>query len=412
MRILVTGGAGFLGSNLAQALLGKGHEVVAVDNLSMGSIENLAECLGKEGFEFIKADVTLDSTFENIEQRFDCIVHLAAFKIPRYGKALDTLQINYRGTEKVLEFARRQDCKCVLASTSDVYGRNPSLPFSEEHTDSVIGSSKAPRWAYAVSKLFDEHLGLAYQDAYGFPVTLLRFFGSYGPNQHRTWWGGPQSVFIEAVLRDEVIPIHGDGSQTRSFTYVTDTVAGICSAIEKDEANGEIFNIGSTFEISILDLARKIKELSGTPGELKVEMIPYESFTGKKYEDVMRRVPDVSLCKRVLGVEAKVSLYEGLARTIEWQRNLSLADAKTGERFGSLDRRTLDYDSEDRNRWCRHVRSGFGAAPGHGRPPCDSLRAVGSTRRIGDVRGSRVLRLRSLLSCNSSDRSASDLLHR
>lgn len=330
MHILVTGGAGFLGSNLVEKLLDNGHSVVAVDNLSMGRIEHLSAHMDHADFEFVKADVTDRSTFDGLAGGFDCIVHLAAFKIPRYGKALETLQINYRGTENALEYARSLDCKCVLASTSDVYGRNPDLPFSEEHSNSVIGSSKAPRWAYAVSKLFDEHLALAYQDAYGFPVTLLRFFGSYGPHQHLTWWGGPQSVFIHAVLNDEVIPIHGDGSQTRSFTYVSDTVAGIYAAITKKEANGEILNVGSTFEITILELAQKIKELSGTPGELKVEMIPYESFTGQKYEDVMRRVPDTTLCKRILGVEAEVSLDEGMSKTIEWQRRVTFADAKTG----------------------------------------------------------------------------------
>lgn len=320
MRLLVTGGAGFLGSNLIGKLLENDHHVVTIDNLSMGRVDNIAPYLDDDRFHFIKADVTEAATFESLAGDFECIVHLAAFKIPRYGKAIDTLQINYKGTENALNYARKTGSKCVLASTSDVYGRNPNVPFSENDTDSMIGSSKAPRWAYAVSKLFDEHLALAYQDAYGFPVTLLRFFGSYGPNQHLSWWGGPQSVFIDAVLKDETIPIHGDGSQTRSFTYVSDTVAGIYAAIVREEANGEIINIGSTEEVTILKLAETIKELSGTPGELKVELIPYESFTGGKYEDVMRRVPDTRLCKKILGVEAQVSLKEGLGRTIEWQR--------------------------------------------------------------------------------------------
>lgn len=327
MRVLVTGGAGFLGSHLSKKLLDSGHEVVVVDNLSMGNLRNLTDCHGRPGYEFVEADVTLPETFDQLSGEFDVIVHLAAFKIPRYGKAIDTLQINYRGTEMVLEYARKLSCKCVLASTSDVYGRNPNIPFSEEDTDSVIGSSKAPRWAYAVSKLFDEHLAFAYQDAYDFPVVLLRFFGSYGPHQHLTWWGGPQSVFIGAVLNDEVIPIHGDGSQTRSFTYVSDTVEGIYASVVREEANGEVINIGSTHEITILDLAHKIKELSDTPGDLKYELVPYESFTGAKYEDVMRRVPNTALCKRLLGVEASVSLDDGLRRTIEWQRQVTAGDA-------------------------------------------------------------------------------------
>lgn len=323
MKLLVTGGAGFLGSNLCVRLLKEGHQVTCIDNLSMGRLENLQDCTGNPDFRFREADITHPGTLEAERDAYDCVVHLAAFKIPRYGKALDTLKINYRGTENALELSRRLGCKCVLASTSDVYGRNASLPFKEESTDSVIGSSKAPRWAYAVSKLFDEHLALAYQDGYGFPVTLLRFFGSYGPHQHLSWWGGPQAVFIDAVLAGKSIPIHGDGSQTRSFTYVSDTVDGIYAAIVRDEANGEVINIGSDQEITILELARTIKRLSDTPGELEIDFIPYESFTGKKYEDVMRRVPDTSLCERLLGVKAQVGLEEGLAKTIEWQRNVT-----------------------------------------------------------------------------------------
>jgi len=322
-KILVTGVAGFLGSHLLDLLLASGHEVVGIDNLSMGKLENIAEHLTSKKFQFLQKDITEKITFENLDNNIDCIVHLAAFKIPRYGKAIDTLKINYQGTDNVLELARKLNCKCVLASTSDVYGRNPKLPFNEDD-NSVIGSSKVARWSYAVSKLFDEHLAFAYQDSYDIPVVILRFFGSYGPRHHLSWWGGPQSVFIEQVLNDSEISIHGDGLQTRSFTYVNDTVAGIYAATIKPEANGEIFNIGSNHEITILDLAQTIKRLSNTPGELKVKFIPYESFTGGKYEDVRRRVPDSSRCENILGVKAVVGLEEGLSRTIAWQRSLNL----------------------------------------------------------------------------------------
>ncbi|MEO1245995.1 MAG: SDR family NAD(P)-dependent oxidoreductase [Pseudomonadota bacterium] len=320
MHVMVTGAAGFLGSNLVTRLLEEGHSVLAIDNLSMGRIENIAEHENNPKFRFVKADVTETSTFEAVSEDIDCVVHLAAFKIPRYGKTIDTLKINQLGSENVLEFCRSHKSKCVLASTSDVYGRNPDLPFNEETSNLVIGSSKSPRWAYAVSKMFDEHLALAYQDAYEFPVTLLRFFGSYGPNMHLSWWGGPPPVFIDAVLNDKVIPIHGDGMQTRSFTYASDTVAGIYESVVREAANGEIINIGSQEEVTILDLAKAIKRVSGTPGELKVEFIPYESFSGKKYEDVMRRVPDNSLCRELLGLDRYVSLEEGLEKTIAWQR--------------------------------------------------------------------------------------------
>lgn len=317
--VLITGVAGFLGSNLAERLLQEGHNVIGIDNLSMGHLSNLEQAQKNPNFEFIEADVTTETVFDGLTNDVDVLVHLAAFKIPRYGKAIDTLKINYHGTENALEFARQRNIKCVLASTSDVYGKNPKVPFSEHDSNSVIGSSTTPRWAYAVSKLFDEHLALAYQDAYGFPVTLLRFFGSYGPNQALSWWGGPPPVFINAVLNDEVIPVHGDGQQTRSFTYVTDTIDGIVASIFKDEANGEILNIGSQEEVTILELAQRIKAASKTPGDLKYELVPYASFSKNKYEDVMRRVPDITHSKKILGISAKVSLDEGLAKTIEWQ---------------------------------------------------------------------------------------------
>lgn len=323
MRVLVTGVAGFLGSNLLDRLLDDGHDVVGIDNLSMGSIANIEHRLDDDRFRFLQADVTDPATFARIDDRLTHVVHLAAFKIPRYGNAADTLKVNYEGTSNVLDFGRGRSLKFVLASTSDVYGRNPALPFSESGTDSVIGSSKSPRWAYAVSKLFDEHLAYAYADAYGFPVALLRFFGSYGPRQHLSWWGGPAPVFIDAVLRDEPVKIHGDGSQTRTFTYVTDTVDGIYRALTSAGADGEIINIGGGEEISILDFAHLVKEVVGTPGPLKYDLVEYRSFTGKPYEDVMRRVPDTSFAEQCIGFEARVGLREGLERTVAWQREVT-----------------------------------------------------------------------------------------
>lgn len=318
--VLITGVAGFLGSNLLTKLLETGHRVVGIDNLSMGSTSNIYPHLQNRDFRFIKADAMDKATFNEVKEEISCAVHLAAFKIPRYGKAIDTLQINYHCTDNVLQFARERKCKAVLASTSDVYGRNPDVPFSEETSNCVIGDSQSPRWAYAVSKLFDEHLALAYQDAYGFPVVLLRFFGSYGPNQPLSWWGGPPPVFIDAVLNGKIIPVHGDGQQTRSFTYVSDTVEGIHAAIVRKEADGRVLNIGSSEEVTILELAHRVQKASGKEGSPKIEFVPYESFTGKKYEDVRRRVPDTALSRKILGFESKVSLDDGLKLTIEWQR--------------------------------------------------------------------------------------------
>ncbi len=321
-KMLVTGVAGFLGSNLLKKLLLNGHKVVGIDNFSMGRMENISESNDHEHFLLIKNDILYQSTFDSLDEDFDVIIHLAAFKIPRYGNAVATLQTNSKGCENVLEFARKISCKCVLASTSDVYGMSPDLPFVEDG-NCVIGNSKVPRWAYAVSKLFDEHLALAYMEDYNFPVVLLRFFGSYGPNQHLSWWGGPQSVFIDCILNNKPIPIHGDGTQTRTFTYVDDTVAGIYAAAMMPEANGEIFNIGANKEITILELANLLIKISNGTSGSKITMIPYDQISkGRKYQDVMRRVPDTTKAERMLGVKAKTTLEDGMRTTFEWQKNV------------------------------------------------------------------------------------------
>ena len=280
-KVLVTGVAGFLGSNLLKKLLKEGHNVVGIDNLSMGSLENIRTNLNHKNFVFLESDILDRSTIETLDTDFDIIIHLAAFKIPRYGKAVDTLRINVKGGENMLEFARKIKCKLVLASTSDVYGMSPDLPFVEDG-NCVIGDSKVPRWAYAVSKLFDEHMALAYMEDYNFPVVLLRFFGSYGPNQHLSWWGGPQSVFIDCILNNKEIPIHGDGMQTRTFTYVSDTVEGIYAAAMKPEANGEIFNIGANEEITILELAEMLNDIADETTKSDIKLIPYNEISSGK----------------------------------------------------------------------------------------------------------------------------------
>ncbi len=321
-RVLITGVAGFLGSNLLTKLLRDGHSVVGVDNLSMGRLENIKRHLDNGRFVFYQGDIVDVKTFEHLEGTFDVIIHLAAFKIPRYGKAIKTLLINSDGCRNVLDYARKHGTKCVFASTSDVYGMSPDLPFREDG-NCLIGPSHIPRWAYATSKLFDEHLALAYSEAYQFPVVLLRFFGSYGPNQHLSWWGGPQSVFIEKIFNDEILPIHGDGKQTRTFTYVDDTVRGISMAAFSEKADGQVINIGAgrDQEISILDLAFLLKRLSETPGKLKYQLIPYNEISrGRTYQDVMRRVPDTSKAREILGFSAKTSLEAGMMKTISWQR--------------------------------------------------------------------------------------------
>lgn len=326
-KVLVTGAAGFLGSHLTDNLLKRGYHVIAVDNLSHGRLENLDQARASRDFEFHQIDICDGERLRSVCDGVETIAHLAAYKIPRYGKAIDTLLINSQGSHNVLEIASELKAKFVITSTSDVYGKNPAIPFSEE-SDAVIGPSTVPRWSYAVSKLFDEHLAFAYAEDANIPVVVLRIFGSYGPRQNLSWWGGPQSVFIDAILKGETIPIHGDGQQTRSFTYVSDTAGGICEAVVNDSANGEILNIGSTEEVNILELAKIIHRLSDVKEPLKLDMIPYDQISaGRKYEDVRRRVPEVSKAAKLLGFRAEVSLEEGLRRTIEWQRKLGSSQA-------------------------------------------------------------------------------------
>ncbi|HLJ28841.1 MAG TPA: GDP-mannose 4,6-dehydratase [Candidatus Angelobacter sp.] len=323
--VLVTGAAGFLGSHLCDALLSHGHRVIGVDDLSHGNRDNLVLAAKNSRFSFHVLDISDGERLRAVSDGIEVFAHLAAFKIPRYGNRLKTLMVNSQGTINVLQLATERNAKFIFTSTSDVYGRNPAVPFSET-SESVLGPSTVARWAYAASKLFDEHLALGFHESHGIPVTILRIFGSYGPRQHLSWWGGPQSVFIDSILNGEAIPIHGDGLQTRSFTFVADTVAGILAALESDAANNQIINVGSTHEISIVDLAKLIHGLSGKTEPLRLEFVPYKKISGQDYEDVRRRIPDVSKAENLLGFKAHVSLEDGLRRTIEWQTAVRSAE--------------------------------------------------------------------------------------
>jgi UDP-glucose 4-epimerase len=317
VRVLVTGVAGFIGSNLGAELIRRGHEVSGIDNLSYGSMLNIDSFASDERFVLHEGDIRDRALVDRAAEGCDAVVHLAAYKIPRYSDAYDTLMVNGPGSEVLATVAGERGLKVVAASTSDAYGKNPAVPFSED-SDSVIGPPSVKRWAYAISKMFEEQLLLACHERFGIDVVLLRFFGGYGPNQNLTWWGGPQSVFIGNSLNKTPLPIHGDGRQTRSFTYVSDHVDGIIAAVERHEANNSVVNIGATREITIEELARLIWSLiHGEDSEAPIERIPYETFG--RYEDVQRRVPDISRARKLLGFEPKVTLEDGLRRTIDWQ---------------------------------------------------------------------------------------------
>ena len=318
MKILITGAAGFIGSNLACSLLNRGHQVTGVDNLNYGFLRNIKKLETNSNFTFINGDIANPLILKDV--KVDVLVHLASQKIPRYTNALRTLEENYLMLRNVVQKCLMDKSKIIFASTSDVYGKNPNIPF-HENSDLVMGPTTVKRWAYALSKMYGEQYIIANKDEYDLTYTITRFFGSYGPHQNLTWWGGPQSVFIEKAFKNEPIDIHGDGSQTRTFTYVADTVNALVLCIENSNSDNEIFNTGGkSAEISIKDLAILIWRLvNGEKSEPKLNYIPYSTFGN--YEDVMRRVPDISKICSKLNFVPQWDLESGLKETIKWQKD-------------------------------------------------------------------------------------------
>lgn len=320
MKIFITGVAGFIGSNLAKKLIEGGDKVIGIDNLSYGCMRNLDDVIKHPNFTFILGDIANPCLLLNINS--DVIVHLASQKIPRYTSSFRTLEENFLILRNVIQKCVHDKTKLVFSSTCDVYGKNNKLPYNEE-SDLVLGPPSVKRWAYASSKLVGEQLIIANHDEFDLEYTIMRFFGSYGPNQNVTWWGGPQSVFIQNILEGKAIEIHGDGHQTRTFTYIDDTVQGIVKCIFEKKSKNNLFNIASNpdEEISIRDLGLKIwKLMKENESNINFRYIPYSNFG--KYEDVLRRVPDITKIKAELGYKPTFTLEEGLKITIEWQKNL------------------------------------------------------------------------------------------
>jgi UDP-glucose 4-epimerase len=316
-KVGITGAAGFIGSHLCDRLLDEGVEVVGVDDLSRGTLLNLEHHLGNPKFTLEVMDCTRRHELRAAFGGCDTIVHLAAQKIPRYGGALMTLEANVAGANAAAHVALANGADLVLASTSDVYG-NGTPPFKEDDP-LVLGPPTTRRWAYAVSKLYDEHVVLALAEERDLRVTILRFFGSYGPRNHPSWWGGPQAAFFEVLLDGGVMEIHGDGQQTRTFTFIEDTVDGIVRAMRTPAARGEILNIGGDTPTTILELAGLAQATLGLSQPLRARFVPYDALPGQ-YQDVRHRVPDTTKARALLGFEARVTLADGLARTAEWHR--------------------------------------------------------------------------------------------
>jgi UDP-glucose 4-epimerase len=315
MRALITGGAGFIGSHLTERMLAEGGEVTVLDDLSTGCIENLRRGFDYPGFQFVEGSVLDAGAVRPLVAGSDIVVHLAAAVGVRYvlDHPLATIRTNVEGAHIVLDACGHFGKKTLVASTSEVYGKNSSDSLCET-ADSVFGASSLNRWSYATSKKLDEFLALGYSTTHGLPVIVTRFFNIVGPRQAARY-GMVLPNFIQAALRDEPIRVFGDGRQTRNFTYVSDCIDAIGRLLRSPDAEGEIVNIGSPHEISILDLAGRVKSIIGSASQ--IVKVPYDlAYPEGGFEDMRRRVPCICKISRLIGWSPAISIDEMIARTI------------------------------------------------------------------------------------------------
>jgi UDP-glucose 4-epimerase len=318
MRVLITGGAGFVGSHLSDGLLDRGDEVFVLDNLSTGSIDNIAHLKNHPRFHYTIDSVTNEPLLAELIDQCDVVVHLAAaVGVKLIVEApVHTIETNVHGTEVVLKHANKKKKLVVVASTSEVYGKSTDVPFRED-ADLVLGPSEKHRWAYACSKLIDEFLALAYWKERKLPVIILRLFNTVGPRQTGQY-GMVIPNFVRQALAGHPITVFGDGTQSRSFTYVGDVVRAMLGLIDEPRAIGQVFNIGNGQEITISDLAVRIKTLTRSTSE--IVCVPYEQAYEAGFEDMPRRVPDISKVRSLVGYAPTVELDEILGRVIEYFR--------------------------------------------------------------------------------------------
>ena len=326
MRFLITGGAGFIGSHLTERLLGldEKHSVVCVDDLSTGSLDNIRPLLGQANFQFVRENVCNTETMTHLVDQCDVVFHLAAAVGVRLivEQPVRTIETNIHGSEVVLNLANKFGRKIMLASTSEVYGKSEQIPFAEDD-DVVLGSTRFSRWCYACSKMVDEFLSLAYHEQYGLPVVVCRFFNTVGRRQTGTY-GMVIPRFVQSALLGEPLTIYGSGAQSRCFSSVTDVTGALVKLLDCEEAVGQVINIGTTESVTIEDLADQIIEMTGSASG-KVH-IPYEEVYGRPFDDMMRRVPDLSKIRSLIGYEAKRTLGEILTEVIEYERQRLPAD--------------------------------------------------------------------------------------
>jgi UDP-glucose 4-epimerase len=315
VRALVTGGAGFIGSHLSDALLAQGHEVLILDNLSTGSFDNIAHLKGRPGFEYFIDTVNNESLLAELIDRSDVVFHFAAAVGVKLivEQPVYTIETNVHGTEVVLKHANKKKKLVVVASTSEVYGKSDDVPFRED-SDLVLGPTPKHRWAYACSKAIDEFLALAYWKERKLPVIIVRFFNTVGPRQTGQY-GMVIPNFVRQALAGEAITVFGDGKQSRAFTHVADVVAALLKLVVEPRAIGQVINIGNMQEVTMTQLAERVRDLSGSKSIIK--HIPYDEAYESGFEDMPRRVPDLTRVKGLIGYEPKHDLDDILVQVID-----------------------------------------------------------------------------------------------
>jgi UDP-glucose 4-epimerase len=319
MRALVTGGAGFIGSHLADRLLGRGDQVILLDDLSTGRLVNIEHLTGRPDAEFVLGSVLNADLVDHVVSRVDTVFHLAAAVGVNLivEKPLESLMTNIRGTETVIEKAHKYGKRVLVTSTSEIYGKNTSDSLSEDD-DRILGSPLKSRWSYSEAKAIDEILAYTYWREKGLETVIVRLFNTVGPRQTGSY-GMVVPRFVGQALRNQPISIFGDGTQTRCFCHVSDVVDGLVSLSEHSEAFGKVFNLGGSEEISIISLAERVVNLAES--ESRIEFIPYDQAYEEGFEDMARRVPNTGRANRLVGFEPSVGLDDTIRSVIADQRS-------------------------------------------------------------------------------------------
>jgi UDP-glucose 4-epimerase len=317
-RFLVTGGAGFIGSHMCELLVNRGHQVVAIDNLSTGRLENIETLQSSPSFQFVRETILNTQVLDRLTSQAEIIIHLAAAVGVKLivEDPVHTINTNIMGTEAVLTTANRYRCKVLIASTSEVYGKGVKVPFHEDD-DCLIGPTTHSRWAYATSKAIDEFLGLAYHRQYDLPVVIMRFFNTIGSRQTGRY-GMVVPRFVRQALQGELLTVYGDGLQSRCFGDIADVVEAIACLSEHPLAVGQVFNIGSTEEVTILDLAKRVIDMTNSSSEIL--FVPYDEAYAPGFEDMRRRVPSIEKISDLIGFIPHNSLDDSLRRVIDFER--------------------------------------------------------------------------------------------